>query len=109
MLDSLMLMVLAEALSASTFNLAIEAFVPLADTDAHVLTSFKIALESRITVINGLSRVDYLDNLRCLWHHAWHCHLLRRLLPLDLIALVCLRRDQSRDWLNTVGRYLWGY
>ena len=63
-LDSLMPMVLAEALFASASALASPAQLPLADTDAHVLTSFKVALESRIAVVNRLGRVHYLDNLR---------------------------------------------
>ena len=79
--DSLMPMFPAVALFTSTFAFAPHAKFPSADTDSHVLASFKVAFKSQITVVNRLSHVHYLDNLRCLCYHpCWHDHLLRRLL-----------------------------
>ena len=102
LVDSLMPMLLAVALLAAAFTLATQAKFPLADTDSYILAIFKVALESRITVVNRLGRVHYLNNLRRLCHHAcWHDHLLRHLL--------LLLKHQGRDWLNTVNSHLWDH
>ena len=91
-------MVLAVASFASFFTFATTlAEFPSADGVAHVLASFKVALERRVALVSWLGHVFYLDHQRR--HACWHNYLLRRLL---------LLLDQSRNWLNAVDSHLGG-
>ena len=92
----------AVALSASAFNFATFEILPSADFGARSLTSCKVALESRITVVNRriwlrLLHFDLGSNF-CL--HSY------QVLPL---LIRCPDDIQSLDWLNALDSHLWGH